>query len=68
MPRPSTSPLDPHDALRVAVLAKVDPRTVATYVGGTRRPTRANRDAIERALKRIGRADLVRATPSKAAA
>lgn len=62
MPRPSASPLPPPDAQRVAVLAKVDPRTVTTYLSGRRATTRASAALIERALRKIGRADLVRST------
>lgn len=68
MPRPSASLLTASEARRVAALADVDPRTVATYLDGSRATTPAHAKAIERALRRIGRADLVRATPTTAAA
>jgi hypothetical protein len=57
----SVPPLDPPDVRRVATLAGgIDPRTVATYLDGTRKPFRTTRAAIERALRRIKRADLIR--------
>lgn len=67
MPRPSASLLAPAVARRVAVLANVDPRTIATYLDGSRPKLPASVKAIERALRRIGRADLVRAHASAAA-
>lgn len=61
--------LSPVEIRRVAALAGgVDPRTVATYLDGRRNPFAATRAAIERALRRMKRADLVRAPNASAAA
>lgn len=68
MPRPSASTIAPPDVQRVAVLAKVDPRTVRTYLSGKRATTRASAALIEAALRRIKRPDLVRASNASAAA
>lgn len=68
MPRPSASALPPSDARRVAVLADIDPRTLSTYLTGERATLPVTAKAIERALRKIGRADLVRTTNASAAA
>lgn len=69
MARSSATPLPPSEVRRVAGLAGgIDPRTVSTYLDGTRAPFVATRKAIERALRRIKRQDLIRSTPATAAA
>lgn len=72
MPRaPKPPPLARPDVFRVAVLAKVDPRTVESYVADDRMTRTDRRGRIERALRQVGREDLVHATgpgPRKARA
>lgn len=62
------TPLAPAEIRRIASVAGgIDPRTVATYLDGTRTPYASTRAAIERALRKVGRADLVRPHASAAA-
>lgn len=60
MPKASVAVIAPSEVQRVAVAAQVDPRTVESYIYGERRTMRASCAAIERELRAIGRADLVR--------
>lgn len=68
MPRSSASTLTPSEARRVAVLASVDPRTIATYLTGARATLPVTAKAIAMALRKIGRADLVKDPNASAAA
>ena len=61
MGRTSSTVLPPSEVRRIAAAAGgIDPRTVATYLDGTRTPFASTRAAIERALKRMKRHDLIR--------
>jgi hypothetical protein len=48
------SVLSKFDAYRVAGEARCDPRTVASYVSGARTPAPVVKQAIDRALAKLG--------------
>jgi hypothetical protein len=64
MPKPNKFDL-PRDLrwthLAIASEAKCDSRVVSDYITGRRNTRPAQREAIERALRDMGRADLIRA-------
>ena len=60
MPRPSTAPIPPAEIRKIAVVASCDPRTVRAYLDG-RRVLESIARGISAALRKIGRAELVRA-------
>jgi hypothetical protein len=65
---PRSAPLTLSQARRVVALAEVDPRTLSTYLDGSRTPQPRTVAAIDRALRKIKRGDLVRQTQDSAAA
>lgn len=66
---PSTdSPLSTDEARHVVAFAGVDPKTLRTYLSGARRTYRHTAVAIEKALRRIKRPELVRSADPGAAA
>lgn len=67
-PLPPDFPLSTEESRRVSALAQVDPKTLKTYLAGTRATYPRTAAAIARALRRIGRPELIKGATTTAAA